>query len=238
MFPPCAELWYVGSRMPDVTRLSLLNPSTAAAIDHRYNAQLRGALTDKYAIVVLGHCSRPYAQPEALRATMASDINRILQDKCLRPEQVVVVARGMAGGIGEVYAVARDIGTGTLGILPRQGAGFQSPDCKDLITVDNCDADDWSTTMPGSREEMTTSAMRIANSNLALGGEVLVYNGGQRAFNEALAVAREGFAVRICADFDPLETDRERPFQDPVTLERLQKIIHEKSEPVMLPELF
>lgn len=230
MFPNCAEMWYVASHLSHSSRLSLLSSPNLAAMDNRYEAQLRNALADKYGVFFIGHASKAYAHPDQLRSSMARNIHQIMETKCLRPEQVIVVARGMSQGIGEVYPVARSMGIETLGIVARQGERFRSPDCHTLITVDNGSEEDWATKMPASREEMMNTALRIANSNLALGGEVIAYNGGPRAYRETLAAAQQGFPVSVVTDFDPVETNRGQPFKNPAAMDHLQRVILDNAD--------
>lgn len=207
----------------DLSALAVrLNSCKPAVRDSSYETDLRNLLTDAYAIVFVGHSGKGYLQPNLLALAMEQEIKSIMQTRRLFPAQLIVVAGGTSEGIGEVYPVAKKMGIETLGIVASQGKEFKSIDCDHLLVVENGNPDDWSTKLPESREELLVTTLRIANSGVGLGGQLLAFNGGRQAYEETLAAARQGFPVKIIADFDPVDVSREQPFKMLPDLEQLQ----------------
>lgn len=222
MFPPTSQ---------SITPVSLcsqpirLQPCKAILRDSVYETRLRDILADSFAIVVVGHSEYGYLQPPLLRKALATEINRIMLANRLLPDQIIVVAGGTTAGIGEVYPVARSMGIETLGILPAQKKNAMSPYCDRFITVENDDPADCATKFPQSGEEMLAAVLRITNSSVGLGGQLLAFNGDRQAYAATLAAARQGNAVSVIHDFDPVDAGQEQPFKMLAELECLQQAI-------------
>lgn len=210
------------SLIAPLTPLRVVPNNTVA--DRDYETQLHTLLKDRYAVVFVGHSGKGYIEPEAVRADMQQRLESIMQRTGMDPGQMMVLAGATPEGIGLVYEVAQTLNLPAMGIVAEAGAQWVSPHCPDVITVRNADANDWGTRLPESGEEMTVTALRIATA-AGQGGELIAFNGGPQAFEEALAAAHAGFRVSVVSSHDPVPTGRPEPFKDPVNLSELQMAI-------------
>jgi len=201
------------------TRSAYTPPAHGIPTDTTYETQLGDALKDKYAVVYVGYSGAGYAQAGAVKQAIARDLKAIC-DTRHTTHDMVVVAGGTPEGIGMVYDVARDMRLTTFGIVAAQGAQYASTNCEMLMTVTNASTDDWSTRMPESDEELVVAALRVATEQ-GNGAQLLAYNGGPQAFEEAMAATRAGYDVTIMHDHQPASTGRPMPFNDPGRLRAL-----------------
>lgn len=202
-------------------RVVLNNPIS----DRDYESQLETLLKDHYAVVFVGHSGKGYIEPENLRADLHQRIEDIMQRTGMERSQLMVLAGATPQGIGLVYEVAHALEVPAMGIVADAGAQWTSAYCPTVMTVRNPEADDWSTRLPESGEEMAVTALRIA-ATAGRGCELIAVNGGPQAFEEALAAARAGFQVSVVSAHDPVPNGRPEPFKDPANIAQLLDAIH------------
>jgi hypothetical protein len=137
-------------------------------------------------LTFLGYSGAGYNDPEVLRQRATAVLERE------QPKRTLINIGATAEGIGAVYAIAKQKGFSTIGIvssLARDGGVALSP-CVDLVFVVKDQS--WGGTVPGSGQLSPTSAAIVANSTA-----LVAIGGGDVARDELLAARRAGKAVRF-----------------------------------------
>lgn len=152
-------------------------PAAVRAFVHRQRRQV---------LTLAGYSGAGYQDPAAMLATAA----RVLDGH--RPERTLVNIGATAEGIGAAYALAKQRGFTTLGIVSTLARDEQVPlsPCVDHVffIADKT----WGGLLPGSRTLSPTSQALVSASTwyVAIGG-------GEIARDEALAAQRRGKRVRF-----------------------------------------
>lgn len=172
--------------------------SAAPPTDADYEKKLEDAIGKKFVVVTLGFSnSEPYS-PKTIEESFRSELKWQIERKALRHEQVLVVASGTWSGIDAVHKVASELGASVFGISAQT-----PPDGEvayDHIRVVNDAANDTSTRMPTSQEQLTSAALRIADKGN--GGRMVAYGWDGDVYSQALAAAGENRSVTVYGDLE------------------------------------
>lgn len=142
----------------------------------------------KSVLSFVGHSGAGYEDPKAMLASAA----RVLDT--LDPARTLVNIGATADGIGAVYALARQRGFTTLGIvstLARDAGVTLSPQVEQVFYVRDAS---WGGRLPGSTKLAPTSAAMVAASHC-----IVAIGGGDIARDELRAAQRAGIPVLFIA---------------------------------------
>jgi hypothetical protein len=154
--------------------------ATAEQIQSYVRSRGMGVLT------FLGYSGAGYNDPEALRQRAQALLERE------QPQRTLINIGASAEGIGAVYAIAKQKGFRTIGIvssLARDGGVALSP-CVDLVFVVRDQS--WGGKLPGSGQLSPTSAAIVTTSTA-----LVAIGGGDVARDELLAARQAGKPVRF-----------------------------------------
>lgn len=182
----CAAACAAGVQAQDCPGTPQAREATSAQIHEFVAARGMQLLT------FVGYSGAGYEDPAAMRE--AAEQVLAAHD----PARTLVNIGATAAGIGEVYALARRRGFGTVGIvstLARDGGEPLSPCVEHVFFVRDAS---WGGLLPGTQQLAPTSATIVANSSAVVG-----IGGGEVARDEMLAARAAGKPVRfIAADMD------------------------------------
>ena len=169
-------------------------PAVAAITRNASSADIRAFVRQRGArvLTLAGYSGAGYQDPAAMLA--AADAVLARHD----PQHTLVNIGATAQGIGAVYALAKQRGFTTIGIvssLARDDQVALSPNVDLVFFVTDST---WGGRLPGSQRLAPTSAALVANSH-----DIVAIGGGDIARDELLAARKRGKAVRfIPADMD------------------------------------
>lgn len=141
---------------------------------------------NKSVLTFTGYSAAEYEDPQAMRAIVA----RILAEH--DPAKTIVNSGATAPGIGAAYALAKEKGFTTIGIVSTQARDNDVPlaPCVDFVFY--VDDPSWGGRVQGSDELSPTSQALVGASS-----EIVGIGGGEIARDEMTAARRLGKAVRF-----------------------------------------
>jgi hypothetical protein len=153
----------------------------------------------KHVLTFVGYSAAGYENPARFRAT----VEKILAE--FDPEQTLVNSGATSDGIGGVYAIARDKGLTTTGIVSSQAKEVEAPVSPAVEHVFYIPDETWGGFQEDNESLSPTSAVMVENSDTLIG-----IGGGSVARDELLAAQRCGKQIR----FIPADIDHDKARQE------------------------
>ncbi len=137
---------------------------------------------NKQVVTFVGYSGSGYARHDDMLAVARSVLERY------DPADTLINIGATADGIGAVYALAKELGFTTTGIVSARGADCAVSEHVDWVFY--VDDDEWGGFMAGTDRLTPTSEAIVANSDVIIG-----IGGGEVAQQEMLAARRLGKVV-------------------------------------------